>query len=236
MALGFYEESRNGVRIIGHAGDTSYFHSDLHLIPDANVGFYISYNSAGKGEISGRDAVWTKFLDRYFPNTPTELKTATTAKQHATEVSGPYMISRREQSTMLTLVWRLLQSKVVAQPDGTIQIPDLTKLNGKPKNWREVEPYVFQEVGGQDRIFFFIKRDGGDFEIAIPYPFMSFERVPFVKSSLFAQIILISTVVSSLTISCSGLSRRECGSTTADNWNSPRRIAVTGFLPGWFAS
>ena len=39
MALGFYEETRNGHRIIGHAGDTQYFHSDLHLIPDAGVGF-----------------------------------------------------------------------------------------------------------------------------------------------------------------------------------------------------
>src|SRR6266446_6743808 len=35
MALGFYEESRNGHRIIGHGGDTVYFHSDLHLILDA---------------------------------------------------------------------------------------------------------------------------------------------------------------------------------------------------------
>src|SRR5262249_35419057 len=30
MAYGFYEESRNGHRIIGHGGDTVYFHSDLH--------------------------------------------------------------------------------------------------------------------------------------------------------------------------------------------------------------
>src|SRR5258708_14729975 len=49
MALGFDEETRNGHRIIGHAGDTVCFHSDLHLIPDAKLGFFISYNSAGTG-------------------------------------------------------------------------------------------------------------------------------------------------------------------------------------------
>ena len=54
MALGFYEESRNGHRIIGHGGDTNWFHSDLHLIPDANVGFFVSYNSGGNGKGSGR--------------------------------------------------------------------------------------------------------------------------------------------------------------------------------------
>src|SRR5436305_3499515 len=34
MALGFYEENQNGHHIIGHGGDTLYFHSDLHLVLD----------------------------------------------------------------------------------------------------------------------------------------------------------------------------------------------------------
>src|SRR5437879_6997269 len=70
MALGFYEETRNGHRIIGHGGDTLYFHSDLHLIPDANTGFFVSYNSAGKGEVSARTILFDKFLDRYFQYKP----------------------------------------------------------------------------------------------------------------------------------------------------------------------
>ena len=70
MALGFYEETRNGHRIIGHGGDTLYFHSDLHLIPDAGVAFFVSYNSMGKAEISPRDALWRQFMDRYFPYEP----------------------------------------------------------------------------------------------------------------------------------------------------------------------
>jgi CubicO group peptidase (beta-lactamase class C family) len=34
MDLGFYDENRNGLRIIGHAGDTGAFHADLHLLLD----------------------------------------------------------------------------------------------------------------------------------------------------------------------------------------------------------
>jgi len=34
MCYGFYEESRNGHRIIGHGGDTVFFHTDLHLVLD----------------------------------------------------------------------------------------------------------------------------------------------------------------------------------------------------------
>ena len=70
MCLGFYEETRNGHRIIGHGGDTVYFHSDMHLMLDRGVAFFVSYNSAGKGDISPRTALWQHFLDRYFPYTP----------------------------------------------------------------------------------------------------------------------------------------------------------------------
>src|SRR5207302_8866095 len=101
MALGFYEESRNGHRIIGHAGDTVYFHSDLHLIPDAGVGFFVSYNSAGKGEDSDRTALWEKFLDRYFPYRPSVEAPVASAAQDARTVSGLYMSSRRLEGNIL---------------------------------------------------------------------------------------------------------------------------------------
>ena len=66
MCLGFYEETRNGHRIIGHGGDTIYFHSDLHLMPDNGLGFLVSYNSAGKGDISPRTACGNIFLTATF--------------------------------------------------------------------------------------------------------------------------------------------------------------------------
>src|SRR5437764_2299467 len=91
MALGFYEETRNGHRIIGHGGDTEYFHSDLHLVPDANVGFFVSYNSAGKGELSLRTALWGKFLDRYFPYEAPAAQRVPTEAADAREVVGRYM-------------------------------------------------------------------------------------------------------------------------------------------------
>ena len=76
MAYGFYEESRNGHRIIGHGGDTLYFHSDLHLIPDAGVGFFVSHNSLGGGKATrlerrcGRCS-WIVISLTHAPATPT---------------------------------------------------------------------------------------------------------------------------------------------------------------------
>src|SRR5579862_1023982 len=45
MALGFFEESENGYRIIGHGGDLSWFHSHLSLLMDEGVGIFMSVNS-----------------------------------------------------------------------------------------------------------------------------------------------------------------------------------------------
>jgi CubicO group peptidase (beta-lactamase class C family) len=72
MCYGFYEETRNGHRIIGHGGDTVFFHSDLHLVLDQNVGFFVSYNSAGNSTGLGdspRANVWESFVDSYNPYT-----------------------------------------------------------------------------------------------------------------------------------------------------------------------
>src|SRR5262249_7274207 len=47
MALGFYEHTRNGHRILAHNGGTQFFHSDLHLFLDDGAGVFISLNSPG---------------------------------------------------------------------------------------------------------------------------------------------------------------------------------------------
>ena len=52
FALGFYEKSSHGLRIIGHGGDTQWFHTDLALIPDEKLGVFVSYNTSTGGELS----------------------------------------------------------------------------------------------------------------------------------------------------------------------------------------
>src|SRR5438105_6490177 len=69
LGVTFLEYSMNGQRIIGHGGDTIYFHSDMVIVPQAHVGYFISYNSAGKNVGGGRGEVLCAFADRYFPNT-----------------------------------------------------------------------------------------------------------------------------------------------------------------------
>jgi CubicO group peptidase (beta-lactamase class C family) len=192
MALGFYEETRNGHRIIGHAGDTICFHSDLHLMPDAGLGFFISYNSAGKGEISPRAAVWNQFLDRYFPYIPPSVTAAASAGD-ARMVSGDYITSRRSQTTILSLLTLLGELKVSQNTDGTISAGAFKELSGQPKHFREIAPLLFREVNGQS-LLGFKRDDSGRLVMAIDFPFMVFQKAHWYQSSLFNMIILIGSL------------------------------------------
>jgi hypothetical protein len=194
MALGFYEESRNGHRIIGHGGDTQYFHSDLHLVFDAGLGFFISYNSAGKGEISGRSAVWHKFLDRYFPYTPPAGDKVASAAQDAEMVSGHYIVSRRSQTTILKVGALAGQTKVYTNKDGTISVDGFDELSGQPKHFREIAPLVFRNVNDQDRIAF-KREESGRLRMVIYFPAMVFEQASLGWNSAFNLPLLVFCLV-----------------------------------------
>ena len=200
MALGFYEETRNGHRIIGHGGDTQYFHSDLHLVPDVNLGFFMSYNSAGKGEISGREAVWHKFLDRYFPYEPPAGSAPANAAQDAQEVSGRYISSRRSEQTIFKVLSAVGQTKVSVNDDGTISAADLKDLNGQPKKYREIGPLIFREVNGQDHVAF--KRDeAGHFILQTDFiPIVLIKADGYENGLLNTVVIIYALVVIALTL------------------------------------
>ena len=157
-AMGFIlmDYSMNGQRIVGHGGDTIYFHSDMMLMPDAHAGLFISYNSAGSRQGGGRTEVIRAFLNRYFPEpvsaSPSiELKTTQADGQ---AVSGVYSGSRRSESTFLKMAAVLGQFSVTADHNGLLTIEGLQSPRGGLKQWREIGPLVYREVDGPDVIAF----------------------------------------------------------------------------------
>jgi CubicO group peptidase (beta-lactamase class C family) len=200
MAYGFYEESRNGHRIIGHGGDTELFHSSLHLIPDANLGFFVSYNSAGIGKVEARGQLWSAFLNRYFADSPVR-KTLATAKEDARSVAGSYLASRRAEGSLLRAVSVLTAIVVTPAPDGTITTSLLKRANGKPMKLREVAPLVFQDVEGEDYLAFQRDRTGRMELMYSPYPLFVFQRVGFAHDrKVLLPVVLVSLALMALTL------------------------------------
>ncbi|MBV8638391.1 MAG: serine hydrolase [Candidatus Eremiobacteraeota bacterium] len=161
FGLGFYQESRNGVEIYSHAGDTDVFHTDLHLLPTQHVGFFMSFNSAGKkGAAEGvRTQIFRNFLDRYYPYTAAQPPTVADPKPDAARVSGWYVSSRRAEHA-LRLVYALSQTEVSARPDGQIEVSMLQTPGEDPVRWREVGPLYYQQVNGQAHLKFTADANG----------------------------------------------------------------------------
>jgi CubicO group peptidase (beta-lactamase class C family) len=200
MAYGFYEESRNGHRIIAHSGDTELFHSSLHLIPDANVGFFVSYNSAGIGKVEARGQLWSAFLNRYFPGSPAP-KTLATAKEDAKSVAGSYLPSRRAEGSLLRTAAVLGEITVTPAADGTITTSLLKTANGKPMKLREVAPLVFRNVDGEDYLAFQRNRTGRMEVMYSTYPVFIFQRVGLGQDKKVLQpVIIVSLILMALTL------------------------------------
>jgi hypothetical protein len=90
-----------------------------------------------------------EFADRYFPSsgkaTPVD---AQTAKEHARMMAGRYRTSRRADSTFISLATLAGAVTLTANPDDTIT----HSILGFPVRYREVKPFLWQEVGGPDKL------------------------------------------------------------------------------------
>jgi CubicO group peptidase (beta-lactamase class C family) len=202
MCLGFYEESRNGKRIIGHGGDTVYFHSDLHLMLENGIGFFVSYNSAGKGDISPRSALWYHFLDRYFPYTPPKVEKLASADADAKTVAGRYLTTRRSESSFLKVGAVEENVRVTPDENATIKVEPFKDFNGQIKKWQEIAPLVYRSLNGQD-LLAFVHDYNGNMVLAPNFPAAAEQRVSLVQSADFNQALIVGVlIILGLTLLC----------------------------------
>jgi hypothetical protein len=169
----------NGQRIVGHGGDTIFFHSDMILMPDAHIGLFISYNSAGSRIGGGRTEVIHAFLNRYFPepitaSPPIDLKTA---QADGRAVIGIYSGSRRPESTFLKVTAVLGQTAVRTDTNGVLTIEGVQSPRGGLKQWREIGPLVYREVDGPDVIAFRQNASGVVIDLLPAMPVQILQRV-----------------------------------------------------------
>lgn len=153
--LGLYDLDRNGQRIVGHGGDTYAFHAEMQIYPEQGTGIYVGLNSAGVDPMSTaviREQLLHGFTDRYFPDSRPGPEPTDTAAEHAQVLAGSYMPTRRAESNFVRLYSALAPVTIAASADGTLTMDALVDASGAPRALVEVEPWVWQEAGGQQRI------------------------------------------------------------------------------------
>jgi hypothetical protein len=192
LCITFMEYLIDPVRIIAHGGDTVYFHSDMILVPDAHLGYFLSYNSLGKDVGGGRGEVWHAFANRYFPSAG-RLKVdvdPNTAKSDGRAVSGLYDGTRRAETTFLRILALVDQFKVSSDKEGVLQIEGMKNQSGELKRWRKIAPLIYREIDGLERIGF--RRDAsGAVREMLPFPAIyEGQRVPWYASKIFIGLLV----------------------------------------------
>jgi CubicO group peptidase (beta-lactamase class C family) len=168
MAHGFYRDDKNGHVVIEHGGDTGVFHSQLSLLLNDHVGLFYSTNTLGANGAGARlrRAWFNAFMNRYFPAPPAKpMRTLASAHDHAMLLAGSYAMSRRAGQSFASYLSIFQPVWVTRNADDTIGISALVTPAGITKKWREVKPFVWEEVNGDSRVQALV-RDGKVTEIA----------------------------------------------------------------------
>lgn len=166
MSLGFFDQSRNGHRALGHDGDSQVFHTAMRLYPDDGLGIFVAFNGNGRSASDAADlrqALTEGFADRYLPGEAVSADTGTVAAEgtrtsvpasggtleRAETMAGAYRQSRAPFSTFAGLLSLAGQTVLTAQPDGTLLVsPDPAGF--APAVYEETEPWVWRQVDGQE--------------------------------------------------------------------------------------
>ncbi|MGR4890764.1 serine hydrolase domain-containing protein [Sphingopyxis sp. LARHCG72] len=187
MALGFYEQNINGRRALSHAGDSLNFHSQLWIFPEEKVGIYMSMNAAGMQNVSGpiRSHLFEAFADRYFPFAQQDGRVdAATARDHARMMVGTYNKTRRLESSFLKAMELAGQVTVSLDRDGGIVLSVAPGLDGKPRKWVEIAPFVWREQDGKMRLAAKVEKGRVvRFSVDSGSPYIAFDRVPWYLST-----------------------------------------------------
>jgi len=252
MELGFFETNVNGREVIGHLGDTEFFHTSLHLFMKENVGIYFSFNSAGHEAIvqTLRTSLFEDFADRYFPAAAATdgVVDAKTAAEHAALMVGNWQNSRTSWSNPLNVLQLVSQTKIALTEKGELLIPDLLGAGHQPRQWEETAPFVWREKNGHEQLAAQVV-DGKvvRWSFGLVAPFMVFDRVPASRSSAwilpFASIGLAVVALTVLFWPIAWFARRKYRAEfplagpalRAYRWTRWASLAVFLVLVGWFA-
>jgi hypothetical protein len=190
MRHGLIDESRPGIEVLGHGGDTRWFHSQLAILPEHNVGYFVSYNTAQGAE--GRSAFMDQFLERYFglqPPEPVEPQPDFARRAHRYE--GSYRSNRFSRGTLAKLATAI--NPVTVRFDGK---DALIVSSAGNKRWREVAEHTFRSDDSHRKIVFIPDADGSINHFAFSdVPIVAFERNTGFYDPTLHRTVFIGTLV-----------------------------------------
>jgi CubicO group peptidase (beta-lactamase class C family) len=188
---GFFDFSDNGQRTIGHSGEAEPMESLLLLLPDQNLGVFVSYNSLGAEGLTRQHFGFQRaFFDHYYPAPAVEpIQPPADFAERADRFVGAYKMTRSSYTTLEKYMALVGPTVEVKNPgDGTLLL--LTPYG----DWRlvEEEPLYFRQVDGPFHILFREDDQGRITHIFTDFtPMMAFEKLKWYETLGFNMTLLL---------------------------------------------
>ena len=225
--LGFYEEYVNGRRIIGHGGDTNYFHTELGLLEAERVGYFVCVNTGGKAALVPRHFI-RAFMNHYFPARLPAVTPPADFDSRAAKYAGHYRALRHSYTRFEKVFGLVGGTSVSATDKKTLVIPDLL---GDTAQYVEVAPAVFRQVGGDRTVAFIEDKAGNVLGMVGQFAFIPFYRLRWYESPPFQYTVLGISVLLFLIALVSAVRnwRRDKAGPPAARW-ARRNLGLLGAL------
>ena len=178
--MGFYQNWRNDLRWIGHEGDLIAFHSLFFMEPQQKLVLFVSYNSSGGGGLP-RPEIINFFSDRYFPGGAKSAFLNSYPKE-LRDIAGEYFSTRRSDSTKLRLSNLFNERKASVDKDGVLTLEDWKDLRGHPVKFRPIGKDLWQALEDEDRLFAIRDSRNRVVRIAVDFPGVQLQRVPWYEN------------------------------------------------------
>ncbi|MGS2646711.1 serine hydrolase [Streptosporangium sp. LJ11] len=183
-AHGFKEQTVNGHRVIMHDGSWEGFQSALLLVPDADIGLFVSTN--GMGGIDTVTELIPAFFNRFLPGD--RAAPSGPPGKAATPVAGFYKPARTVEST--------IEKVLTLTGSSRLRVEDGGKLAFKGMTWSPLAPGLYQQDGGSQRLAF-VTNGAGVTYAATDGP--AYELIPWWDTPPANLIVVLVFVVTALT-------------------------------------
>lgn len=212
MAYGFMEGVFNGQRTLFHSGSTMLFDTGFYLLPDEQVGMFISYSG---GNYLMHQHIFKVFLDEFYPHESEHMQWLSPegSEERSKPFVGEYHQNRRSFTTEEKFISLLMGPiQVTWDKEGYLNVRHM----GQSNRFVEAEPGVYYNIsetrspdpfGNFDKIIF--EQDPLGHTILLTDGPMSFSKVPWYST---LSITVLAVAVTLLFIIVSFICRVVAGS------------------------
>jgi CubicO group peptidase (beta-lactamase class C family) len=157
FAHGFFEMTINGKRLISHGGSVSYTRSELILIPEEQIGVFVSFNAY---HINPMWDVIYEFMDHFYPAEPiSKLEPDPNFKQTGNKFVGNYRWTRGPYNTPAVINYLIEYKQVRIDNEGYLDVSGIKFVQVGELLFREPE-YDFylgfkEDVNGKISYMFY---------------------------------------------------------------------------------